>query len=432
MRSRPSIPDAGEAPALEDLLARFSACGATPGGGVTRLCASPEDGAARAVFADAVRSAGGTLRVDAVGNQFGLFSLSDQGDAPLVMMGSHLDSQSRAGRLDGTYGVAAALRVGAGLMTARRADAPFTADFCAVNWTNEEGARFRPSLLGSGTYLGRHTVAEALACRDDDGISLGTALAEIGHVGGAVPPPRPACYLEIHVEQGTVLEEAGRTIGIVTRNWGATKIAAVFTGVQAHTGPGRMERRRDALLAAAYAIADVRALAEAWPGSLYTAVGRVQVAPNSANVVAARVEISVELRSADDAILAEAGERADRLLREAAGRAGTGLTIAGRSERPIRELPEAVCELVAACAAARGLGTLRMDTVAGHDALSFLGICPTGLVFVPSIDGIAHNEAEATDPADLAAGLALMREAAERLCRHGGDPVQAARSEPTE
>jgi N-carbamoyl-L-amino-acid hydrolase len=347
------------------------------------------------------------------------------------MMGSHLDSQSRAGRLDGTYGVAAALRVGAGLMTARRAGAPFTADFCAVNWTNEEGARFRPSLLGSGTYLGRHTVAEALACRDDDGISLGTALAEIGAAGGAVPPPRPACYLEIHVEQGTVLEEAGRTIGIVTRNWGATKIEAVFTGVQAHTGPGRMERRRDALLAAAYAIADVRALAEAWPGRLYTAVGRVQVAPNSANVVAARVEISVELRSADDAILAEAGERADRLLREAADRAGTGLTIAGRSERPIRELPEAVCRLVAACAEARGLGTLRMDTVAGHDALSFLGICPTGLVFVPSVDGIAHNEAEATDPADLAAGLALMREAAERLCRHGGDPVRAARSEPT-
>ncbi len=431
MRSRPSIAEAGAARALAELLDRFSACGATPGGGVTRLCASPADGAARAVFAEVVRATGGTLRVDAVGNQFGLFSLSNQEDAPLVMMGSHLDSQSRAGRLDGTYGVAAALRVGAGLMAARRAGGGFGADFCAVNWTNEEGARFRPSLLGSGTYLGRHTVAEALACRDDDGISLGAALEAIGQAGGDPAPPRPACYLEIHVEQDTALEEAGRTIGIVTRNWGATKIEAVFTGIQAHTGPGRMERRRDALLAAAYAIADIRALADAWPGLLYTAVGRVEVAPNSANVVAAHVAISVELRSADDAVLAEAGRRADRLLAGAADRAGAGLTIASRGERPIRAMPESVCNLVAICAEAQGLGTLRLDTVAGHDALSFLGICPTGLVFVPSIDGIAHNEAEATDPADLAAGLALMRAVAERLCRHGGDPVRAAQPEPT-
>ena len=366
-----------------------------------------------------------------MGNQFGLFSLTGQGDAPLVMMGSHLDSQSRAGRLDGTYGVAAALRVGAGLMRARRAGARFTADFCAVNWTNEEGARFRPSLLGSGTYLGRHTVAEALACRDDDGISLRRGPGGHRPGGRDAPPPRPACYLEIHVEQGTALEEAGRTIGIVTRNWGATKIEAVFTGVQAHTGPGRMERRRDALLAAAYAIADIRALADAWPGLLYTAVGRVQVAPNSANVVAGtRRDLGgapIRRRRHPDA-RPEAGPTGS--CAGAADRAGTGLTITSRGERPIRAMPEAVCDLVAACAEAQGLGALRMDTVAGHDALSFLGICPTGLVFVPSIDGIAHNEAEATDPADLAAGLALMRDAAERLCRRGGDPVRAAQPEP--
>lgn len=429
MTLRSFTPEVDGPQRLEELLARFSACGATPGGGVTRLCASPEDGAARDIFGDEVRAAGGNLRVDAVGNQFGLFSLADQADAPLVLMGSHLDSQSLAGRLDGTYGVAAALCVGAGLMRARRAGRRFTADFCVVNWTNEEGARFRPSLLGSGTYLGRHAVAEALSCRDESGTTLSEALDAIGYRGGDAPPPRPACYLEVHVEQGTVLEETGRTIGIVTRNWGATKIEAAFLGVQAHTGPGRMEVRRDALLAAAYAIAEIRALADAWPGLLYTAVGRVAVTPNSANVVPARVELSVELRSADDTVLAEAGRRADRLLDAAAARAGTGLTILARNERPIRAMPEAVCDLVAVCAEARGLGALRMDTVAGHDALSFLGICPTGLVFVPSIGGIAHNEAEATDPADLAAGLALMREAADRLCRSGGDPVRAARPE---
>ena len=429
MRSKSSTPDAGQASTdragLQDLLARFSACGATPGGGVTRLCASSADGAARDLFGQEVRAAGGTLRIDAVGNQFGLFALAEGEGAPLVMMGSHLDSQVLAGRLDGTYGVSVALRVGDGLMRARRAGKRFAADFCAVNWTNEEGARFRPSLLGSATYLGGHEAADALGVRDDDGMSLGDALAAIGYRGSDPAPPRPACYLEAHVEQGTVLEEAGRPIGVVGRNWGATKIEAVFTGAQAHTGPGRMERRRDALLAAAYAIAEIRALAEGWPGLLHTSVGRIQVAPNSANVVPGRVEISVELRSSEDAILAEAGTRADALLRAAADRAGTDLTIAGRSERPSRALPEAVCRLLADSAASTGHEALRMDTVAGHDALSFLGICPTGLVFVPSIAGITHNEAEATAPDDLAAGLAVMRDAAERLCRCGGDPAAA-------
>ncbi len=343
------------------------------------------------------------------------------------MMGSHLDSQTLAGRLDGAYGVAVALRVGAALMRALRAGQRFTADFCAVNWTNEEGARFRPSLLGSGTYLARYDVAEALACRDDNGTSLGDALAAIGYRGGDAPPPLPACYLEVHVEQGTILEEAGLPIGVVTRNWGATKIEAVLTGVQAHTGPGRMERRSDALLAAAYAIAEIRALADNWPGQLHTSVARIRVAPNSANVVPARVELSIELRSANDDILVEAGTRADRVLEAAAARAKTGLTIAGRTERPIRTLPETVCALLTECAASAGLSALRMDTVAGHDALSFLGICPTGLVFVPSIAGIAHNEAEATAPGDLAAGLAVMRAAAERLCRAGDDPRAATR-----
>ncbi|WP_375463740.1 Zn-dependent hydrolase [uncultured Methylobacterium sp.] len=431
MTSTSSAPDGGGArdDGLRALLDGFSECGATPGGGVTRLCGSPADGRARDLFARSVREAGAELRTDAVGNQFGIFRLTGTPGAPLVMMGSHLDSQVRAGRFDGTLGVAAALRVGAALRAEARAGAAFAADFCAVNWTNEEGARFRPSLIGSGAYAGRHAAADALDIRDDDGISLGDALAGIGHRGGDPAPPLPACYLELHVEQGTVLEAAGAVIGLVARNWGAIKIDAAFCGEQAHTGPCPMDLRRDALLAAAYAIADVRTIAEGWPGRVHTSVGRILVAPNSANVVPARVELSVEIRSADDAILGAAGARADAALRDAAARARVDLAVIARTERPIRHLTESVRDLVALVAEEAGYPALSLDTVAGHDALSLLGRCPTGLVFVPSVGGIAHNEAEATTDHDVQAGFAVMLGAARRLCRAGGVPKAAMRGD---
>lgn len=425
MTSTSSPPD----PGLHALFDRFSECGATAGGGVHRLCGSAADGQARDVFAAAVRDLGGELRTDAVGNQFGLLALAGRSGAPLVMLGSHLDSQPRAGRFDGTLGVAAALRAGAALVRAKAAGAAYDTDLCVVNWTNEEGARFRPSLLGSGTYAGRHRPDEALAIRDDDGVTLGQALAAIGHRGTDPAPPLPACYLELHVEQGTVLEAADAAIGIVARNWGATKIEAAFTGAQAHTGPCPMPLRRDALLAAAYAIADVRAIADRWPGRVHTSVGRIRVDPNSANVVPARVELSVEIRSVDDSILAEAGALADAALRAAAERGRTDLTILARIDRPIRLLPEDVCDLVAQAAEETGHRPIRMDTVAGHDALSLLGACPTGLVFVPSRDGIAHNEAETTSAADMQSGLAVLLRAADRLCRAGGVPARATRGD---
>lgn len=416
-------------PGLHALFARFSACGAIAGGGVHRLCGSAADGQARDVFAGAVRDLGGISRTDAVGNQFGLLPLTGIPDAPLVMLGSHLDSQPRAGRFDGTLGVATALRVGAALLRAKAAGAVYEADLCVVNWTNEEGARFRPSLLGSATYAGHRRADEALAIRDDDGVTLGDALAAIGHRGSDPAPPSPACYLELHVEQGTVLTSSGATIGIVARNWGAIKIDAVFTGEQAHTGPCPMGSRRDALLAAAYAIADVRAIADRWPDRVHTSVGRILVDPNSANVVPARVELSVEIRSADDSILAEAGALADTTLAEAAARARTDLAILARVARPIRLLPEGVCDLVALAAEETGHRAIRMDTVAGHDALSLLGACPVGLVFVPSVDGIAHDAAETTSEADMQAGLAVMVRAADRLCRAGGSPGRAIRGD---
>ncbi|WP_428031937.1 allantoate amidohydrolase [Ancylobacter sp.] len=439
---------------FHSLFDAFAACGATAAGGVHRLCASPADGEARAVFAAAVRDAGGTVSIDAVGNQYGLFALAPrhgapqddvpQENVPLVMCGSHLDSQPQGGRFDGALGVAAAVAAGAALMAAKKATetagAPFAADFCAVNWTNEEGARFRPSLLGSGFFAGRHDAAYALARTDDSGTSLGEALAAIGQCGNDAPPKTPAAYLELHVEQGPALEQAGATIGIVGRNWGAAKFEVRFDGEPAHTGPTPMPRRRDALLAAAYLIAQTRAIADRWPGIVHSSVGRLLVLPNSSNVVPSAVSLSVEIRAADDRILAEAAALAADAVRDAAARAGVDVGVFEPAERPGRELPRDMRDLTAACAEALGLPHLGLDTISGHDALSLLGLCPTGLVFVPSAGGIAHSEREYTAPGDLEAGFRLLLEAATRLCRAGGmveaaihgaadacDPVHTAR-----
>ena len=418
-----------EAISSQSLFERFAAFGATARGGVDRPCATVADGEARDAFEAALEAAGAETLTDAVGNQFGIFRLSGKPGAPLVMMGSHLDSQPLGGRFDGALGVAAAVHVGEALTRMKRDGTRFDADFCAVNWTNEEGARYRPSLLGSGVYVGRHTAEDALAVADDEGITLKDALAAIGRHGGDEAPPLPACYLELHVEQGVTLEQAGVAIGVVTRNWGATKFDVSYKGEQAHTGPCPMPLRRDALLAASHLVVEARAIADRWPGKVHSSVARLVVLPNSANVVPSETRLSLEIRSNDDAVLAEASALADAAISEAARAANVEVGSVIRNDRAICPMPAAVCDLVEASAAAAGLRSLRLDTVAGHDAVSLLGHCPTGLIFVPSAGGIAHNEAEFTSAEDVEAGFRVCVEAVSRLCRAAGSPERALRDD---
>jgi N-carbamoyl-L-amino-acid hydrolase len=427
MTSKSSIPDASDTGKLARLLAEFAQFGGLATGGVTRLCASAADGEARDAFATLLREAGAEVSTDRIGNQFGIFRLGSRADAPLVMMGSHLDSQPRGGRFDGVLGVLAAFEAGRRLVLAKRAGVLFDSDFCAVNWTNEEGARFRPSLLGSGTFVGKINVDDALASRDDDGVTLSDALAAIGYRGTDAPPRAPSCYVELHVEQGALLEAEAVPVGIVTRNWGAAKIDVSFKGEQAHTGPAKMGSRRDALFAAAQLICDVRAIADKWPDRIHTSVGRLVVQPNSPNVVPSQTDLSIELRAVDNSILHEAEIIAMQAINDAAKRANVAAEIGNRTSRPIRVLPPAVGELVKLCASEAGVRSREIDTVSGHDALNLIDTCPTGLVFVPSVGGIAHNENEDTHSADLDTGMTVLLRVATRLCQSGGDPVAAAR-----
>lgn len=405
-------------PQLFRLLTAFGKFGSLDSGGISRLAASDADRDARQAFAKQLQDAGAETGVDAVGNLHGRFALAGP-DAPWVICGSHLDSQQGAGELDGTYGVLAGLCAAQALMRARADGVVFTANLCVVDWCNEEGARFQPSMLGSAVYAGKVTSEFALSCTDADGLSLGDELERIGFRGTAAIPAAPRAYVELHIEQGPLLENAGVRLGVVRRNWGAVKQRLVFLGVQSHTGPTPMGERRDALLAAARVISALRQLADdlgTKTSQLHTSVGRIKVDPNSPNTVAARVEIWVELRSADAGILERARLALQVIAEEAAQQGHVRFECASEEIRPAGETSAKVERWIEASAGRLGSGLLPLDTVSGHDALNLLDVCDVGLMFVPSIGGITHHPDERTSNADLALGLRALTDVLWSAC----------------
>jgi N-carbamoyl-L-amino-acid hydrolase len=285
---------------LHALMQSFIAHGGTPDGGMHRLTLSREDGAARDHLGKWLRENGLRISIDAIGNMFGLLDWAGP-DAPVIMTGSHLDSQPRGGRFDGAYGVLAACEAVTALRA--RAAAEHVTPRCnlaVVNWTNEEGARFQPSLLGSAVYAGLMQKQDALGRKDGDGVTVAEALQAIGYAGSD-RVAHPQAYVELHVECGPLLERASERFGVVTRHWGATKYRLV--GRQSHTGPTPMAERQDALLGAAHLIAAIGALPDRSPGLLHSSVGRLEVRPNSPNVVPGEAVLFLELRSPEQGVL---------------------------------------------------------------------------------------------------------------------------------
>jgi beta-ureidopropionase / N-carbamoyl-L-amino-acid hydrolase len=398
--------------------AQLSTIGATPRGGVDREAATVPDAMSRAWLGGWLASRGFGVGTDAVGNQFGLRELVP--GAPYVLAGSHLDSQPTAGRLDGAYGVVAACfaahRVAVraeegGLRPAR--------NLAVVNWFNEEGSRFAPSMMGSAVFTGRLGLDTALATADRDGVTVREALDGIGARGGLGPLPVGA-YAEIHIEQGRELEENGERIGLVTGTWGARKFRFRVLGEQSHTGSTRMADRRDALLGASLLVVEARAVADRFAaGPLHTAVSQLDVLPNSPVVVAREVRANLDMRSPDPAVLDAAVER----VREAAARieAEHGLRVELELTHSWDRddfTPECVGVSERVCAGL-GLPARRMLTVAGHDSTNMKDAVPTVMLFVPSRDGISHNEREDTDDADLLVGVDVLTGVLEELVATG-------------
>ncbi len=382
----------------------FARIGESGKGGVCRLAGDEADGKARDHLRQLFEEAGAEVLVDAVGNMFGVFRLSETGKTA-VLAGSHLDSQPTGGRFDGTYGVLAALTAARRL---KESGETFRHDLVVCNWTNEEGARFTPSLTGSLVFAGALTSDAALNLADASGMTLGEALLAIGYAGTDRLPYEPVHAVEIHIEQGPRLEAADVQIGIVESAWAARKLCLAFDGAPAHTGPTPMEERRDALLAASRAICLLHDWGRIFGQGVHTSCARLENDPNSANVVPQTCTVWMEIRhpSADicrvfaDVFLLRLEElllpdrTGYRVLSDAI-RVSPSLSSEGR------DLAEDVC-------AQAGIAALRLDTVAGHDALALAAAMPSSLFFVPSRDGISHSPREFTAEADLIAGAEFL------------------------
>src|SRR5947208_1411271 len=279
-------------------LMELARIGATPKGGVRRVTLTPADREGRELFARWCREAALDLRVDAIGNMFARRQGDDQA-APPVVMGSHLDTQPNGGRFDGAYGVMAGLEVVRALNDAGlRTRAPLE----VASWTNEEGARFVPTLMGSGVFTGVYALEDVLKNKDGDGISVGDALKAIGYRGEA-RPHKVGAYFEAHIEQGPVLEDTRTTIGVVQGALGQRWYDVAIIGQDAHAGPTPMELRKDALLAAAELTLEVNRIATTYPDYARGTVGHLQVKPNSRNVIPGEVRMTVDFRNAKDATL---------------------------------------------------------------------------------------------------------------------------------
>ncbi|WP_457578475.1 allantoate amidohydrolase [Ensifer adhaerens] len=382
-------------------------------GRLTRLAGSDNDKAGRNRLVAWIEAAGLDVAVDQIGNIFGIWrSEENSGEAP-IMLGSHIDTVINAGIYDGCYGVLAALEV---IETLKDRGVTPARPIVVAAFTNEEGVRFAPDMLGSLVYAGGLPLDAALATIGTDGSSLGEELERIGYAGNIEPGfLKPHAYVELHIEQGPVLQREGFSIGAVENLQGISWQRVTIDGVANHAGTTPMAMRSDAGLAAARVGLFLREhIARSNAPSVAT-IGTMRFEPDAINVIPSRAAFTVDLRDPDeDRLQALEAALADFLVRIGA-EAGVTISV----ERLARFQPVAfdqgIVAAVEASAKARGLKSRRMTSGAGHDAQMIARIAPTAMIFVPSRDGISHNPREHTEPDDLVAGANVLLDVVERM-----------------
>ncbi|UPK76259.1 M20 family metallo-hydrolase [Nocardioidaceae bacterium SCSIO 66511] len=381
--------------------------GATERNGVERQAASAEDGRTRSWFAGWMRDAGRSIAVDGIGNMFGLYEWNP--GAPYVVVGSHLDSQPLAGRFDGAYGVLAAMHA-AERVDERIGETTPRFNLAVVNWFNEEGSRFQPSIMGSSVYTGLFERDEMLEVTDPDGVTVRKALADIGFLGTDTPPVA-ASYAEIHIEQGRRLEREGLDIGLVQSSWYTQKLDIEILGEQSHTGATAMADRHDALVGASKAVLLVHEVVDDFePESIVSSVGQLFVEPNSPIVVARRVHLIADLRSGEPEIVKAARDKVVRQLESLADDSGLTINVGDFDIRPIRYFREDGIELARRVTHELGYSSCRLPTMAGHDSVAMNTIVPAVMLFIPSVDGVSHCEREFSTDEAMVKGVEVLTE----------------------
>jgi len=378
--------------------------GATARGGSCRLALSDEDKAGRELFAHWCREAGLSLSVDSIGNLFARRQGTDPDAAP-VMMGSHLDTQPEGGRFDGVYGVLAGLEV---VRRLNDLNIQTRKPLEVAVWTNEEGARFTPAMLGSAVFTGSLSLEKGLASKDADGISVAEALANTGYngerpLGGAVDG-----YFEAHIEQGPILEDNGKSIGVVTGGQAIRWLDVRVDGTAAHAGTTPMKLRKDALYGAAQMIQALEGLAGDFAPEGLTTVGELSIAKSSRNTIPGLVNFTVDLRHHRDEAI-EAMEQQVRLrLQDIAAQRGLTVSVEPHWISPATPFDAECVAAVQQAVDALGYAQQRIVSGAGHDAIHLARFCPTAMIFIPCVGGLSHNEAEDALPDDVRQGTDVL------------------------
>jgi len=371
-------------------------------GGRTRLALTDEDKAGRDLLCRWMRDEGLEVKIDEIGNIFGIREGSDPSELP-VMMGSHIDTVRDAGMFDGVYGVLGGLEV---IRTLNENEVTPKSSLVVAAFTNEEGARFQPDMMGSLYYTRKVELGELLSSRDDSGITVGEELDRIGY-GGAYSTP-VGCYLELHVEQGPRLHAEGVSIGIVEGVQGLAWWTGEYYGESNHAGSTPMEMRKDTLLAVAELALEAEKLALSLGRGSVATMGRIAPRPDIINIVPGKCSFTLDFRQFDGELFEEGKREVEKLIVSCAARRGLKYCFKKAAEAAPVIFDRGMVELVGSRAAFLGLDSMKMISGASHDAQFLSSFCPTVMIFVPSVGGRSHCPEEWTDVKDLKNGCNVL------------------------
>ena len=389
---------------LQNRIKELGRVGAITSGGVSRLALTNEDRDGRDLVVRWMRDLGLSIQVDRIGNVIG--TRAGILDSPPVIIGSHIDSVATGGLYDGALGVLAGLEA---VQTLNDADLKTQYPIAVSFFTNEEGVRFTPDMMGSAVHQGSLPLETALETVGTDGQTVGAELTRIGYAGDIpVNNMIPRAYLELHIEQGPVLENTNTTIGAVTGVQGISWTEFELQGVSNHAGTTPMHLRHDAGYVAAAIAVEARAIATDFGANQVATVGVSELTPNLINVIANRARVTVDLRNTSDAKLTQSETRLLGFATDTA--AAEGVTLEKRSLvrfSPV-EFDTVIIDMIEKAAATSDYTYCRLPSGAGHDAQMFAPNCPTGMIFIPSTQGISHNENEFSSEQDIAAGMDVL------------------------
>jgi len=412
----PTSAPLGSSGALIDsgrLLARLDelgAIGSTGDGGSCRLALTDADRDGRDLVVTWMKDLGLEISIDGVGNIIGTWAV---GHGAPVMTGSHIDTVRTGGLYDGNLGVLAGLEV---IETLMGSNLTPPRPLAVGIFTNEEGARFQPDMLGALVYVGGLGLEEALDITAIDGARLGDELVRIGYQGSAPSPgPAPHAFVELHIEQGPLLEKSAVQIGAVTGVQGISWQEVTISGQSNHAGTTPMALRHDPALVAARITVFLRQLAQEFGGHQVCTVGKIDLFPNLINVVPARAVLTLDVRNTDEQRLQQAEARIATFLKEVAIDESVDISTRTLARFEPVTFDSRVVDLVSSVASEHHLSVMNLPSGAGHDAQMFARVCPTAMIFTPSVRGISHNPAEFTEPDDLIAGSNVLLDVMWRL-----------------